>query len=155
MPASGAQVFSSVPLSDLAGRPAALRAEAGGALVVVGHGDCETTRQALRHVQALYARRTRPVAVAAVLQDEPDDARALVDELGLTYPVLLDRDPFPLGAHLALTGVPTTLVVDAEGAVAESNEALRRADLERYATRLGVPPPFFAPAGEPPALRPG
>ena len=155
MPSSGPPVFPSVPLSDLAGGPAALHAEAEGALVVVGHGDCETTRLALRHVQALFARRARPVTVAAVLQDEPADAVALVEELGLTFPVRLDRDPYPLGARLALTGVPTTLVVGADGAVTESNEAVRRSDFERYAALLGVPAPFFAPGDAPPALRPG
>jgi hypothetical protein len=155
MAASGAPVFPSVPLSDLAGRPATLAAEAAGALVMVGHGDCETTRLALRHLEGLYRRRTRPVAVAAVVQDEPGAARALVQELGLSFRVLLDRDPYPLGARLALTGVPTTLVVGADGAVAASNESLRRADFERYAALLGVPPPAFAEADAPPALRPG
>jgi hypothetical protein len=51
--------------------------------------------------------------------------------------------------------VPATFVLGPDRAVREEMEAFRRADLERLAALLGVPPPVFE-AGEPvPALRPG
>jgi hypothetical protein len=148
-------VFPAAPLFALTGAPAALPLGPAGVLVMVGHGDCDTSRLALRHLQALHARRTAPLEVAAVLQDEPGAARALVEELGLTFPVLLDRDPYPLGSGLSLEGVPTTLLLGPEGAVREVNEGLRRSDFERYAGLLGVPAPAFAEGQAPPALRPG
>lgn len=143
------------PLFDVTGAPAALEPGAEGAVVVVGHSDCETSRLALRHADRLHRRRTRPMPVVAVLQDEPAEARAFVGELGLALPVLLDRDPYPLASRLALTGVPTTYVIDASGRVRETMEAFRRADFERLAALLGVPAPVFADGDEAPALRPG
>ncbi|HET8645937.1 MAG TPA: hypothetical protein VFO85_10630, partial [Vicinamibacteria bacterium] len=64
---------------------------AEGAVVMVGHSDCDTSRLLLRALERLHRGRTRAVAVGAILQDEPEDARALADELGLTLPLALDR----------------------------------------------------------------
>jgi hypothetical protein len=148
--------FPDVPLWDLRAAPHRLRLEGGeGGLVVIGHGDCETSRLALLQAERLHRRRMRPLAVTAVLQDEPDEARALVDSLALTLPVLLDRDPYPLGAALELGGVPLTLVLGPAGEVREASEAFRRADFERFGDLLGVEPPLFAPGESVPALRPG
>ena len=137
--------------------PAALDVATGpeGAVVMVGHSDCETSLLMLRTLDRLHRRRTRPVAVAAVLQDEPGAARALSEELGLTLPLRLDGDPYPLTSPLGLTGVPVTFVLGPDRALREEIEAFRRADVERLAVLLGVPQPVFEPGEAIPALRPG
>ena len=137
--------------------PAALDvpAEKEGALVMVGHSDCETSRLMLRALERLHRRRTRAVAVSAVLQDEPGDARALADALGLTLPLRLDVDPHALTAPLGLTGVPVTFVLGPDGAVREEIEAFRRSDVERLGALLGVPAPVFEAGEAVPAFRPG
>jgi hypothetical protein len=137
--------------------PAALDVpvEPEGAVVMVGHSDCETSRLMLRTLERLHQRRTRPLAVAAVLQDEPEAARALAEELDLTLPWRLDRDPYPLTAPLGLTGVPVTFRLGPDRSVREQIEAFRRADVERLAELAGVQGPLFAPEETVPALRPG
>ena len=129
--------------------------ESEGSVVMVGHSDCETSRLMLRMLDSLSRRRTRPLAVTAVLQDEPDAARALTEELGLTLPLRLDGPPYPLTTPLGLTGVPVTFVLGPDRTVREEIEAFRRADVERLAALLGVPPPVFAPGETVPALMPG
>lgn len=129
--------------------------EPEGSVVMVGHSDCETSRLMLRALDRLYRRRTRPLGVTAVLQDEPEEARLLTEELGLTLPLRLDRDPYPLTAPLGLTGVPVTFVLNADRSVREEIEAFRRADVERLAALLGVPQPVFEAGESVPALRPG
>jgi len=129
--------------------------EPQGSVVMVGHSDCETSRLMLRMLERLYRRRTRPLAVTAVLQDEPAGARALAEELGLTLPLRLDGDPYPLTAPLGLTGVPLTFVLNPDRSVREEMEAFRRADVERLAELLGVPRPVFEPGEPVPALKPG
>jgi hypothetical protein len=109
----------------------------------------------LRALERLHRRRTRALAVSAVLQDEPGAARALAGELGLTLPLRLDGDPYPLTAPLGLTGVPLTLVLGPDRVVREEIEAFRRADVERLAALLGIPPPVFEPRDPFPAYRPG
>ena len=137
--------------------PAALdvAAEKEGAVVMVGHSDCETSRLMLRALERLHRRRTRALAVSAVLQDEPDAARALTEELGLTLPLRLDGPPYPLTTPLGLTGVPVTFVLGPDRAVREEIEAFRRADVERLGALLGVPLPVFEPGDPLPAYRPG
>ena len=129
--------------------------ETEGSLVMVGHSDCETSRLMLGVLERLHRRRTRKVAVTAILQDEPEEARALTEELGLTLPLVLDRDPYPLTAPLGLTGVPVTFLVAPDGGVREEVAAFRRQDVERLAALLGVPGPLFEPGETVPALQPG
>jgi hypothetical protein len=129
--------------------------EADGALVVVGHSECPTTRLMLGAVDRLHRRRTRPLAVSALLQDEPEDARALQRELGLALPLVLDGDPYPLTSALDLEGVPTTFLLGPDGAVRETLQAFNRADVERLGALLGVEGPVFAPDEKVPAHRPG
>jgi hypothetical protein len=91
----------------------------------------------------------------AVLQDAAADARALVEELALELPVRLEENRYPLAAQLGLGTVPTLFLVTPQGRIDAVAEAFRRADLEAFAARLQVPPPFFLPGDDAPALRPG
>lgn len=129
--------------------------EAEGALVVVGHSECPTTRLMLSALDRLHRRRTRRIAVSALLQDEPDGARALARDLGLALPLVLDGDPYPVTSALDLEGVPTTFLLGTDGAVRETLQAFSRADVERLGALLGVEGPVFAADEKVPAHRPG
>jgi hypothetical protein len=155
VPTPGA--FPPLTLADLEGHPRAL-AEAwgqGDALFLVGHGDCPTTRRALPYLDRIHRGCPPDRRVVLVLQDEPDAARALVAEAGLSVPVLLEPDPYPLARALGLVAVPTLYLVTRGGAIQASSIGFRRPDLEDLARRLGVAPPLFAPDDPAPAFRPG
>jgi hypothetical protein len=89
-----------------------------------------------------------------VLQDDAENARALVAELGIELPLRLEPDPYPLAAALSLETVPTFFLVSA-GRIEKVSEAFNRADLEEAAARLGVQGPLITPEDEAPAFRPG
>jgi peroxiredoxin len=110
-------------------------------LVCIGHGDCETTRLLLPFVDRIHRRAPPGRDVVAVLQDTPEDARAVLAELGLGLPVLLDPEPWALGSALGLTTVPVTLVIEPGGAVTHLWQAFRRTDVERAAELFDVPAP--------------
>jgi hypothetical protein len=127
----------------------------GPALLLVGHRDCQTTRSTLQYVDRI-ARRRAPGSVAlAVLQDDAHAARGLVEDLGLSLPVRLDLDPYPLAEALGVEVVPTLFLVGPEGVIEAVSEGFVRADIESFAARLGVDGPLFAPEDGAPALRPG
>jgi hypothetical protein len=128
--------------------------QAKPAVILVGHSGCDTTRFTLPFVERLHRGRAAG-SVLAVLQDEPADGRALAERLGLTLPVLLDREPYALVSALALPLVPAVFLVGEGGGVERVSEAFRRDELQAFADRLGVPPPFFRPDEKVPALRPG
>jgi hypothetical protein len=124
----------------------------GAALLVVGHADCGTTRLALPFLERLHARGGN---VAAILQDDADTARALASELGLSLPLRLEPDPYPLSAALGLESVPAHHLVNADGTVVRTSQGFSREELEAFAGALGVDGPLFG-ADEPgPRYRPG
>lgn len=127
----------------------------GPALLILGHRDCKTTRETLPLVDRIHARRGDGASVLALLQDDPETARGLREQLGLRMPIRLDPDPYPVAAALDLTTVPTLFLIEPGGAIAGVSEALRRADLESFAARLGVPGPLFTAEDKVPALKPG
>jgi peroxiredoxin len=154
MDAAALDAFPSLPLPALDGPPRDLSRAVRPTLVVFGHGDCRTTRLLLPFVERIARRRGPDRDVVVVLQDTPDEARALAADLGLTMPVLLDAEPWALGTALRTEVVPLTMIVEQGGAVAGAWPAFRRADLERAAELFGAAP-LFGPDDDVPALRPG
>jgi hypothetical protein len=126
----------------------------GEALVLVGHRDCKTTRQTLPVLDRIHCRRTCGT-VLAVMQDDAHTAQALVESLGLALPVVLEPDPYPLARALGLEAVPSLYLVERGGAIADVSIGFSRADLERFAARLGVDGPLFEADEKVPAFRPG
>ncbi len=148
--------FPTRALPDLDGteRPLALAWSEGPALVVIGHRDCATTRLALPFVNRLHERRPDGASVVAVLQDDPASARALARDLGLTLPILVEADPYPLAAELKLRAAPTLMLVR-DGTIAKAAEGFSRDDLEAFSRELGVQGPLFSPDDTAPPRRPG
>ncbi len=93
-------------LSDFRGRP-----------VVVNFWTtwCTECRTEVPELERLHQRRGDSVVVLGVNMREPESViRPFLDELGATYPVLLDRDKKVAKAY-RVTGVPETWIVSAEG----------------------------------------
>ena len=124
------------------------------ALVLIGHGDCSTTRLALPFLERIHRRRTRGAALL-VLQDEAAAARELQAELGLSVPIRLEPSPYPLAAALRIEGVPTLLLVGRDGRIERVSEGFDREALAGFAERMGVDGPLFEPSDRAPAFRPG
>lgn len=144
-------------LPDLEGvqRPLSAAWSEGPALIAIGHGDCATSRLALPFVDRLYHRKPAGASVVAVLQDEPAATRVLMSDLGLTMPVLLEADPYPLAAELQLRAAPTLFLVGSDGRIVKSAEGFSRADLEAFSAGLGIEGPLFSPDDTAPPRRPG
>jgi hypothetical protein len=126
------------------------------AIFLIGHRDCVTTRMTLPFVDRIHRRRPANASVIAILQDEPGSARELRHDLDLALPVLLEADPYPVAAELALRSVPTVFLVGTDGKIVRASEGFRRDDLEAMAQAVGMAGPLFteADAGVP-ARRPG
>jgi hypothetical protein len=145
----------SLPDLDGVQRPLELAWSEGPALVVIGHRDCATTRLTLPFVDRLYQRRPPGASVIAVLQDDADAARALLADLGLTMPVALEADPYPLATELELRAAPTLLLVGRDGIIARAAEGFSRDELQAFSAALGIQEPLFAPDDTAPPRRPG
>jgi hypothetical protein len=142
-----------LPTPEQVAQPLSALWEEGGALVVIGHGGCPTTRLALPYVDRIHRRGSR-LPVVAILQEDAASARALAEDLSLVLPLLLDPAPYVVGEQLGLETVPTLFQLDAEGRVVRVVEGFDRSDLESVAAAAGVGP-LFEPSDPAPARKPG
>ncbi len=135
---------SDFTLPTIAGPPLALRdmlAE-GPVVLVFAHADCPTSVLALRRVAAAG----EGARVVGVLEDSPEDAARVARRTGFPYPVLAQPEPYDVSRAFAIETVPTAVLVQPDGSVADTVVGWDAAGYERL---LGV-----ALDGEP-RLKPG
>ena len=92
-----------------------------------------------------------------------DDARAtkgFASEYGVTFPMLLDADGYPVSNVYGLTNVPTVFLIETDGKVKVSSTGFDKKDLEAISTQLAerrkIPlTPLFRPDDVVPANKPG
>jgi len=128
-PATSEQGWQQIPLADLDSRPITLAKLLAGrpALVNLWAPWCERCKTELPDLDRL-ARRLEGCGVivgVAVGEDAPHTA-AFVHQHGLVYPQVVDEG-FHLADALRQSRVPTTLVVNGEGAIVHVGLALDQA----------------------------
>jgi cytochrome c biogenesis protein CcmG, thiol:disulfide interchange protein DsbE len=100
---------------------------------------CDPCRLEMPDLQARADRWSDRLTVLGVDFDEPEaDVRSFRDELGLTFPLLLDP-----GANVQelyrVVGYPTTVFVDAQGTVRAIHVGIMSPEqIDRYLAELGV-----------------
>ena len=121
----GAEVGDRVPeysAPDLAGQQISLASQQGKVVLVhVWATWCGPCRVEMPPIQAVYERyRERGFNVLAIAIDAGpgyrEDVEEFVDELGLTFPILLDPDA-RVSRIFQTVGVPETFVLDREGRI--------------------------------------
>jgi peroxiredoxin len=98
-----------IKLSDLRGRPVVINFWATW---------CPPCRQELPALQSAYQRfRDQGVVLLGVnLKENVETIQNFTTQFGLTYPLLLDRDG-AVSERYQVRGIPTTVIVDADGVV--------------------------------------
>jgi len=100
---------------------------------------------------------------ATFLGISQDDARAtkgFASEYGVTFPVVLDEDGYPVSNAYGLTNVPTIFLIETDGKVQVSSMGFDKKDLETIAAQLAerrkiALTPLFRPDEVVPANKPG
>lgn len=100
---------------------------------------------------------------ATFLGISQDDARAtksFASEYGVTFPLVLDADGYPVSNGYGLTNVPTIFLIEPDGRVKVSSMGFDKKDLETIAGELSerrkmARTPLFRPDEVVPANKPG
>ena len=100
---------------------------------------------------------------ATFLGISQDDARAtksFASEYGVTFPLVLDTDGYPVSNGYGLTNVPTIFLIEPDGKVKISSMGFDKKDLEAIAGELAerrkiALTPLFRPDEVIPANKPG
>lgn len=136
--------------------------EPGGGIVVFFKSDCETSR--------LVVPRLGPLARAlaaegrlflAVAQEDEGGAAKFREELGVPGTFAHERAPYGASADFGIRTVPTLIVIDGAGVIAErvegfvKREYLALGEAVEQALALGDVPPVLERAEELPDFKPG
>ncbi len=122
----------SIHLEELRGRPVLLNFWASW---------CGPCRLEMPDIQARAEKWGDQLVVLGVNYDEPRaDAQSFVDEMGVTFPILLDGGKRVSRQYL-VQGLPTTVILDADGIVRIRHVGLLTGDqLDQYLTEVGLLP---------------
>lgn len=118
-----------IALSDEPGKPVILNFWASW---------CGPCRAEMPVIQT-FAEETPGVRVVGLaVSDAPADSRAFARETGVTFDLGVDRDG-AIANRYSATGLPVTVVIDADGEVASTwFGEITRSELDAFAAQLGV-----------------
>jgi peroxiredoxin len=106
-------------------------------MVVFWKVDCEASRAVLARICAQYPTQVR--AIGIVQGEDADAGTKLARSLGVRFPILSDRPPYPLSLAYDPAVTPTLFLVDAvSGRVDLVLEAFSKAELNELAARLAL-----------------
>ena len=127
----------------------------GEALVLIGHGDCSTTRLTLPFFERIHRRRTRGSRRCWCCRTRPRRRGRCGRSWTCSVPIRLEPAPYPLAAELRLVAVPTSLLVDRTAASSARRRGSTGTPSKPWPQRLGAEGPLFAPDDRAPVFRPG
>jgi peroxiredoxin len=119
---------------------------------------CQFTFPFLERLHQRY--RGDNVTIVGISQDDARSTKKFASEYGVTFPLLLDADGYPVSNAYGLTNVPTTFLIDTDGKVKISSMGFDKKDLETIAGELAdhrkiALSPLFQPDEIIPANKPG
>lgn len=136
----------------------------GPLLAVFFKVSCPTCQFTFPFVERLYrqflAAGATGIQVWGISQDNPQNTQRFAREWDVTFPLLIDDEPYEASQQYGLTHVPTLFLINPEGKVEISNDGFCKADLlgirKSLASKLSVKPDELFRAGEKiPDFKPG
>src|SRR6267143_4957699 len=100
------------------------------------------------------------VTFLGISQDDARSTNKFAKEFGITFPLLLEENGYPVSNAYGLTNVPTIFLIDTDGTVKVSCMGFDKKDLEKIAANLAERKkiflaPLFRPDEVIPANKPG
>ncbi|HEY6945291.1 MAG TPA: TlpA disulfide reductase family protein [Candidatus Acidoferrum sp.] len=119
---------------------------------------CQFTFPFLERLHQRYG--SRGATFLGISQDDARATKSFASEYGVTFPVVLDADGYPVSNGYGLTNVPTIFLIESDGKVKVSSTGFDKKDLETIASELAerrkmALTPLFRPDEVIPANKPG
>jgi peroxiredoxin len=122
---------------------------------------CPTSQFTFPFLERLHqaVKGSSAVRLWGVSQNDARDTRAFAQEYGLSFPLLLDEDGYPVSNGYGLTNVPTLFLIQPDGTIRVSSVGFNRKDIEEAAAEFGKftgqPIQVFLPGESVPDSKPG
>ena len=134
----------------------------GGGVLVFFKTECETSALLLERIGPLaQAMEREEREFLAVAQNPPEEVRSYAESRRLAFPIAWEGPPYPASSAYGIVTVPTLIVVDGAGRIAERLEGFVKSELlslgpaVEQALALGDVPGVLDRPDELPELRPG
>ncbi|HEX5499528.1 MAG TPA: TlpA disulfide reductase family protein [Thermomicrobiales bacterium] len=131
---------------DAEGQPHSLAAalDHGPLLLGLYKSSCQASKTMFPFLQRLYERYgDKGLTVYGVAQDSPNITRSFARRLGITFPILIEPDGYPLSNAFAIAATPTIYLLNRDGTVAYTTMGFLKPGLdamgEAVANALGEP----------------
>jgi len=158
---SAGKVAPSFELCGVDGRSYSLEEglKQGPVLVIFFKVSCPTCQYTLPFLDRLH-QRLPGARIWGVSQDNERASRLFAEEFGVTFPILIDEEPWELSDAYGLTHVPTYVLIASDGRVELSGDGFVRKDLlaiqDSLVRQSNVTlPPLFGPTEKIPEFKPG
>jgi peroxiredoxin len=122
---------------------------------------CPTCQYTFPFLERLYQQfRSRGIQLWGIVQDKARDAQRFIKEYGVTFPILVDDEPYETSQEYRLEFVPTLFLIAPDGHVELSCDGFSKRDLlemQRYFAKhfSQTPPPLFLAGEKVPEYKPG
>jgi len=113
-----------------------------------------------RMYQQFRAAGAKEVQFWGISQDNAQYTERFAKEFGVTFPILIDEEPYETSSEYGLTHVPTVVLISPGGSVEISGDGFSKSDLleirKSLARHFNVKPAeLFKPNEQVPAFKPG
>ena len=103
----------------------------GPVLVAFFKVSCPTCQYTFPFLERVFQQfRAKNVQVWGIAQDNARDARLFAKQLGITFPVLIDDQPYKTSRAYSLVYVPTVFLIAGTGEVQVSSEGFAKSELQ-------------------------
>jgi peroxiredoxin len=125
---------------------------------------CPTCQYTFPYIERMYQQLrlagARDLQVWGIVQDDAKHGQSFAKELGITFPILMDEEPYEISREYELNFVPTIFLIAPDGRVVIASDGFARTDLvalqESLAAHYSVKPPaLFQPSDHVPEFKPG
>jgi peroxiredoxin len=100
-------------------------------------GSCPVCQFTFPFLERLYKRYGGDgVTFLGISQNDERATQTFAKEYGLTFPMLVDENGYPVSNAYGLTNVPTIFLIDTDGTVKVSSMGFDKKDLETIAANL-------------------
>lgn len=117
----------------------------GPAVVGIYKSSCEASKTMFRMLEQI--RQTYPqenLTVWGVAQDSPNVTRSFIRRIGLSFPVLVEGDEYPVSKEFDIEATPTVFLIDQDGAIVWQGMGFQKAAIDELSEgiggQLGTPP---------------
>jgi len=122
---------------------------------------CPTCQYTFPFIERLYQQfRAQGIQVWGVSQDTARDSQRFANSYGVTFPILIDEEPYRTSQEYGLEYVPTLFLIAPDGQVEISSDGFSKSDLVEIQKSLArhfsiTPPALFLPTEKIPEYKPG